>query len=58
MDWELHEGLALRVEEAVAAAERDRLVRELRAARRARRTGRARWWPRNRLLRKEIAVGR
>jgi hypothetical protein len=54
MDWELHEGLTLRIAEATAAAERDRLVRELRAARRARREEEAgpergwlrRWRPR------------
>ncbi|GAB3451857.1 hypothetical protein AB1207_02455 [Kineococcus endophyticus] len=48
VDWELREGLALRVAEATAAAERERLVRELRAARRARGAGaaRPRWWAR------------
>ncbi|WP_380173502.1 hypothetical protein ACFEMC_03080 [Kineococcus sp. DHX-1] len=48
IDWELREGLALRVAEATAAAERERLVRELRAARRARGAGaeRPRWWTR------------
>lgn len=48
VDWELREGLALRVAEATAAAERERLVRELRAARRARGevVERPRWWTR------------
>ncbi|WP_432524610.1 hypothetical protein [Kineococcus sp. SYSU DK006] len=36
IDWELHEGLALRHEEALALAERERRVRALRVARRAR----------------------
>lgn len=54
LDWELHEGLAVRREEAVALAAREHLVRELRAARRReesaarRREGGAprRWWHR------------
>lgn len=58
MDWELREGLALRVDEALAVAERERLVRRLRAARRAARraawpAGRG-WWARHRLPRKEF----
>ena len=35
IDWELHEGLALRHQEALALAERERRVRALRVARRA-----------------------
>ena len=34
IDWELHQGLALRHEEALALAERERRVRALRVARR------------------------
>ncbi|WP_432564073.1 hypothetical protein [Kineococcus sp. SYSU DK003] len=48
LDWELHEGVAARQRAAVEAAERERLVRELRAARRdqrrARRRRRTAWW--------------
>jgi hypothetical protein len=56
LDWELHEGLAVRREEAEALAAREHLVRELRAARRreastpGRREGSTvlRWWRRRR----------
>ncbi|WP_157873526.1 hypothetical protein [Kineococcus radiotolerans] len=46
LDWELHQGLALRREEALALAAREHLVRELRAARRRREAPRRRWWRR------------
>ena len=45
LDWELHQGLALRREEALVLAAREHLVRELRAARR-REAPRRRWWRR------------
>ena len=47
LDWELREGVLARQEEALALAAREHLVRELRAARRARETtGTRRWWRR------------
>lgn len=64
IDWELDEGLEVRRHEAIEAAERERLVRELRAARRARgsrgaprrATGRTSWWGRHGLSCKEISA--
>jgi hypothetical protein len=58
IEWELHEGVALREQEALARAERERLVRELRAERRSRRRRPQGWLRRNPLSRKEILAGR
>lgn len=46
LDWELHEGVLARQEEALALAAREHLVRELRAARRAGETAKRHWWQR------------
>jgi len=54
VEWELHEGVALRQQEALARADRERLVRELRAARRANRR-RPQGWMRRHLLSRRLS---